>query len=560
MDEANFDFNVGVNSGWSNTVSFPYGNPGLITNEPIHVKNNSSVVEKKNKKDLLGQVFTPETLAKFMNSLFLPYLKSNHRVLDPCIGPNTFFKHLDLGKVNPFLVGIELDKSLITKETQQFYSKKKRKLLIDSFFNLSLKEKFDFAVLNPPYVRQELMMEGQNSKEIATDCLADFTKLIPAKSNLYVYFLLKSIFHLKENGKMVAVIFDSWLYSEFGTYLKEIMFKFGVIESVYHIKKNAFPDADVGATILEFKKTKNSVNHKINIYSVNSLEDFNSKGKLIPLKKLSISDFNSYRFNEETAIDFKSNFFIPVKSISSQPIQRGVSCIVNKHFIHGEKQFKESIPFIKDVTKINSYTFKDRPAFLLAINGSVSSKTKLHVEKVKKEILGEKEKFKALKKKIKTEDHWYKVQLKKPGNIIFNYYLRKNIDFILNNEMYYSSDNFYIINIDKELLANFAILNSSFTKLSVLRNSRNQGNGLRKVQLYEFKEVQMIDLAMLSKTAIKSLAVLANKLKTTNRLKSTKELLISEIDKLLLEEYNTRFKTKLSLSQLKEELQQFYSN
>jgi adenine-specific DNA-methyltransferase len=49
----------------------------------------------------------------------------------------------------------------------------------------------------------------------------------------------------------------------------------------------------------------------------------------------------------------------------------------------------------------------------------------------KKEILADGEKFKALKEQIEHNPNWYKVQLKKPGNLLFNYYLRKNIDFLL---------------------------------------------------------------------------------------------------------------------------------
>jgi type I restriction-modification system DNA methylase subunit len=40
----------------------------------------------------LGQVFTSAILANFMISLLRDTLKQNSSILDPCIGPNTFFK------------------------------------------------------------------------------------------------------------------------------------------------------------------------------------------------------------------------------------------------------------------------------------------------------------------------------------------------------------------------------------------------------------------------------------------------------------------------------------
>lgn len=94
--------------------------------------------------------------------------------------------------------------------------------------------------------------------------------------------------------------------------------------------------------------------------------------------------------------------------------------------------------------------------------------------------------------------------MKATGNFIFNYYLRNNIDFIYNPNKFLSSDNFYILNIKDNELANFSILNSSFTRLNTLSNSRSQGNGLRKIQLYEFKEVKVIDAKKLSEPTIKN--------------------------------------------------------
>lgn len=194
-----------------------------FSNHFFNSSNGELILGQINKK-LLGQVFTPPTLAKFMVSLFKSELKDCHRVLDPCIGPNTFFSYLDDLTTPAKIVGVELDESLITEKIKEFYAKANRILIIDSFFNIHLSEKFDFIIQNPPYVRQELMMDGENSKIFALKSLSAFLEIIPSKSNLYVYFLLKSIFHLKAGGKLIALIYDSWLYSDFGRFLKDTEF------------------------------------------------------------------------------------------------------------------------------------------------------------------------------------------------------------------------------------------------------------------------------------------------------------------------------------------------
>lgn len=522
-----------------------------------------SVLEKENKKNLLGQVFTPHILAKFMVSLFKSELKAQHKVLDPCIGPNTFLSYLKDIDSSIKITGVELDQSLISEDIKEFYAKPNRELIIDSFFNIPLSEKFDFIVQNPPYVRQELMMFGENSKSLALKSLSLLSEIIPAKSNLYVYFLLKSIFHLTDNGRMIAVIYDSWLYSDFGKVLKEAFVRFGSIEGIYHFKKNAFPDADVGATVIDFKRVINlkEKNKLIKLYSLKSTDEVASYSSKITLqsKKISVKDFFTYRFNEETVIDFKNGLFKPIEKINSQPIQRGITSIANKYFIQQEKIFEESIPFIKDVTKISSFKIKDELYYLLALNGHLSEKTKKHLEIVKDEILAETEKFKALKEQIEHNANWYKVKLKKPGNILFNYYLRKNIDFLLNEELHFSSDNFYILKVEEDLLANFAILNSSFTRISVLQHSRNQGNGLRKIQLYEFKQIPVIDIHKLSNDTINKLEIAGKKLKSVNRFSEDKGKMINEIDEILIEEYNLRSKIQIETIQLNNDINNIFS-
>ena len=251
--------------------------------------------------------------------------------------------------------------------------------------------------------------------------------------------------------------------------------------------------------------------------------------------------------------------FKPIQKIISQPIQRGISSIANKFFIQQQKTFEESIPFVKDVTSITSFNIKSELFYLLALNGHISEKTQKHLDNAKKEILAEGEKFKALKEQIEHNPNWYKVQLKKPGNLLFNYYLRKNIDFLLNEELHYSSDNFYILNVEKHLLANFAILNSSFTRISVLLHSRNQGNGLRKIQLYEFKDIPVIDSNKLSNETIAKLEIAAEKLKSVSRFSEGKDEMINEIDEILIKEYNLQSKIQITTTQLYNDIQNIFS-
>lgn len=506
----------------------------------------------------LGQVFTSAILAKFMIGLLRETLKQNSSILDPCIGPNTFFKAMSENFSNCNLKGIEIDINLITEEIKKFYESPNRTLINGSFFDLPFSEKFDLIIQNPPYVRQELLADGANSKENIRYNVSSILSTIPSQSNLYIYFLLKSILHLKDGGVMVAVIYDSWLYSSFGKFLKESFLKLGHLDSIYHFKKSAFDDVEIGATVIKFVKDEN---HKksISYYPLNDLNDLRTynglNGNCLKLKQ---QELLTYSFNNHSIINFKSSLFKELKTIVSQPIQRGTSAVVNSHFIFSKNELPELKPIVKDVSQIKTYTVNQENAYILAVNGSISNETKLYLESVKNEILkAPAQKFIAVKRDIETKSDWYKINLKATGNFIFNYYLRNNIDFIYNPNKFLSSDNFYILNIKNNELANFSILNSSFTRLNTLSNSRSQGNGLRKIQLYEFKEVKVIDINKLSEENIKKLELLGKELMNVSRYENGQKQIIEQIDLLLIDEYNKVNSSSITVDELNNEIKEY---
>ena len=506
----------------------------------------------------LGQVFTSAILAKFMIGLLKDTLKQNSSILDPCIGPNTFFKAMSENFSNCNLKGIEIDINLITEEIKKFYESPNRSLINGSFFDLPFSEMFDLIIQNPPYVRQELLADGANSKENIRYNVSSILSTIPSQSNLYIYFLLKSILHLKDGGVMVAVIYDSWLYSSFGKFLKESFLKLGHLESIYHFKKSAFDNVEIGATVIKFVKEKN---HKksISYYPLNDLNDLKTyNGLNANCLKLKQQELLTYSFNNHSIINFKSSPFKELKTIVSQPIQRGTSAVVNSHFIFSKNELPELKPIVKDVSQIKTYTVNQENAYILAVNGSISNETKQYLESVKNEILKTPaQKFIAVKRDIETKRDWYKINLKATGNFIFNYYLRNNIDFIYNPNKFLSSDNVYILSIKDNELANFSILNSSFTRLNILSNSRSQGNGLRKIQLYEFKEVKVIDINKLSEQTIQKLELLGKELMNVSRYENGKTHIIEQIDLVLIDEYNEKTSSSLTVDELNNEIKEY---
>ena len=489
-----------------------------------------------NKGDELGQVFTSKKVAQLMVNLLEPRLNTNSRCIDPCLGKNVFFKCMKNICLKE-MVGIEADESLITPETIAFYSNKNRKLLIKNFFDYESNELFDAVIMNPPYVRQEKLNGSINSKENIRNLFNDTQ--IPRKSNLYIYFFFKALKHLKKDGVLVAITYDSWLFTQFGDFFKRIITNAYNVEKIIHFRKGAFDNVDVGATIVLISSMPQQA--KIEYYLYDSPDQLPDSLVISPqkCKMITVDDLLSFNRVHPSEIDFSSNFFVPLSSLSEKKISRGTNAIINQFFIFKKEQFPGHMKkFIKDVTQISKFVIKDEWQYLLAVTPSnISTDLINYLNYVKSEVINSPAKYKFLSSNININDRWYIIKIKNPGNIIFNYYMRNNIHFIYNPDFIKNSDNFYNLTITKDALGNLAILNSNLTKYTLLKFSRMQGNGLFKMQLFEFENVPVANINNFDNGVKLSLEQLGKKLLDADR-KNSKSV-VEEIDDILIKEYNT---------------------
>ena len=494
----------------------------------------------------LGQVFTEEKVAEFMVSLILKNITSSSRILDPCIGKNIF-----LSKISKLphkeLVGVEVDKSLVDTTISKFYNKENNRLIISNFFDFD-ENNFDFVIMNPPYVRQELLNSGMNSKIKIKESLPSEYNLFSKKSNLYVYFLVKALKHLSNNGELVAITYDSWLYTDFGEKFKKYLLDNFNIKSIVHFRHGAFKNINVGATILHIQKKQQDTT--ISYIRLNDPNEIN----LIFLKcydKLTESNLINFQDSYNNYLNFDSDLFVPIDNISDKPINRGMNAKVNKYFLFNDDQFPQyTKKIIKNVSKVKTFSGLNYYDYILAIDKEVDPKLDVYLSNVK-ESINDSVGNVSMKSLIQKKEDWFIIPKKDSGSIIFNYYLRNNIHFLLNPSGYFVADNFYNIYVTENLSETLAILNSTFTTYSVLKNSKSQGRGLFKIQLNKFKTLPIIDINKLSDESKSELKNLGEKLINTKREYSDE--IIKKIDLVLLKEINKK-NPKINLVELKNKL------
>ncbi len=148
----------------------------------------------------LGQVFTPEEVVSTMLAL-----RANRgRVLEPSAGEGAFSRRI------PGCVALEIDSRVAPPGAK-----------VADFFAYPLTERFDTVVGNPPYVRYQDIAP-------ATRTLFD-SQLFDARSNLFLFFIEKSVRHLNDGGELIFITPREFIKLTAAARLNEWLFEQGTI-------------------------------------------------------------------------------------------------------------------------------------------------------------------------------------------------------------------------------------------------------------------------------------------------------------------------------------------
>lgn len=180
----------------------------------------------------LGQVFTPVHIVENM----LKLKKNNGRTLEPSAGDGAFSSKID------GCVSIEVDKDKATKGV----------LNID-FFDYPITEKFDTIIGNPPYVKNKDIIDSTKSK-------LDM-EIFNKKTNLSLFFIYKSIQHLKDNGELIFIVPRDFLKATSSQKLNKYIYETGTITDFYDLGDKAIFKEAVPNTVI-FRYEKNNFNRK----------------------------------------------------------------------------------------------------------------------------------------------------------------------------------------------------------------------------------------------------------------------------------------------------------
>lgn len=444
----------------------------------------------------LAQVFTSDVVANYMVSLLS--IRRSGRILDPCIGGGAFLRALQKAAFSN-VIGIEIDDYWYNKAVDEY---KEYTILSGDFLKTSPKTKFDGIIMNPPYIRHEKIDElrslGITKETIRSQQL--FREL-PKTANMYMYFVIKGISLLKENGEMVVIFPSSWMTARGGKSFKRLIEEKACILDQIDVYGEVFEDnALVEVSILRIirtEKRKVTKHQRIRVHEGILEKDIGR--------------------NEEQVISF------PISFMDYGTVRRGFTTGANSIFINPSAAadisdyLRPIISSPKDFEGFNTDHARLDKLLYIPESEQLSDALKEYLSLCEK-MINETGEPKALKERIDHNLVWYKKPLFPCDGILFSYIVRNDMRFPLNTTRAIVRDNFYIIHPQSGLSVFLlvAFLNNYYSFYQLEMAGKKYGAGLLKIQKYDIEELRFPDISLLSNEQQQELIRTGKQLVITN--------------------------------------------
>jgi len=416
----------------------------------------------------LGQVWTPNDIAIQMVKSSMQFVgeKRNVKVLDPACGPGTFveaFCSAGYSAKELDFTCYDIDNRMMLENSHISGGSGFLCSSVNQNYLLCKKDRnnYDLVIMNPPYIRHEKIsveLKNQYYEYLEMELGAK----INGRSNLFVLFMLKGIVDLKPEGIMCAIVYDAVCNSKYG--------------------KDALSIIDRHAHLL----------HSENVSA--PFEGILIDAKILIYKKRS-TPLSPHTDNEGRGVDLPSNHVFLKDLLDTR---RGTTLPNRSVFIASQADmfFTSSKPFFIKQANLEGVI--------------VEPDSRVYLSSNKMDMFYWLEK-RAIQKGVNIANYAIRPVC---GNILFNYYIRNNPRHLLNPNLIPASDNFYVstpTNLFPEKAA-WLLLNSDIFILKIFAAGRNQGNGLTKLQLFEYRNVVVPDWTLLSSNDVNKLVSEADEL------------------------------------------------
>ena len=187
------------------------------------------------------------------------------RILEPSCGMGAFLTELCDTYPEKEIYAYDIDEKAITHCREKF--KTIRSEIVD-FTTLKCERKFDVIIGNPPYIRYQNLSIDERRR-----LSNEYPNILTGNFDLYMYFIIKSLSLISENGVVIFIVPKSWWISKSGLKLKSVLVNDNYIVSITDLShQKIFSDADTYTMILELSKRNHQEKGKSKIIWRNGMK------------------------------------------------------------------------------------------------------------------------------------------------------------------------------------------------------------------------------------------------------------------------------------------------
>lgn len=452
-----------------------------------------------------GQYFTKYEVADFMCSWACSEAES---VLDPAVGNSVFLKFAREHNKTCKLTGYEIDNMIL-----EFFGNPAHANIKNSDYLLNDWDKsYDAIVCNPPYNRFQAV---SNRNEIL-DAIFEHTGVkYSGYTNLYILFLIKSIYQLSDSGRLAYIIPSEFMNSKYGTAIKQLLIDRKLLKAIINFENDSemFFNATTTSCILLLDHEPKDYVKFYNLRSVSELspsilEDDDFSAVKVDYCSLSASDkWRSY-INQEETTAYKNLEQVSLFCSVSRGIATGANdffCFTSEKAKH--KQIPESCltKCICRSADIKTPIFTDNDFHMLSKAGKVVYllDAKEQDYDLLKHYIHEGELIGVNKKYLPScRNPWYSMEQKSVAPIWVSSACRDNIKFVRNLAGTKSLTTFHSIFINNNFLEYIDVIFCYFltpiAQTIIRENRKVLGSGLEKFQPNDLNTAKMLDIMLIS--------------------------------------------------------------
>lgn len=462
-----------------------------------------------NDRKNLGQFFTPSKLADFMVSWTVD--ENTRNFLDPAVGMGIFLDFAKNKNENLEIKAYDVDPSMIKKVCNYNHDKNFDVTLGDYLYE-DLTTKFDAIVCNPPYNK----FQHINKRNALIDLFKNkYGIRLSGYSNYCMYFLVKSLNELSDNGRCAYIIPYEFLNAGYGKKIKDYFLATRKVKSIIKINNSlkVFPDAITTSCILLIE---NKIHNFIDFINVDDCEN-------LVIDNLYDNKYIRKNYDDLDSSEKWINYFIDsdkivkkyknlVKFSDVAQVKRGIATGNNSYFVLSESQkckfnLSDSAcvpciaksPDIKEVVLDNSVydslLKQNKKVYLFDGEKAVSASDHDYIR------YGEQMNF----DKTYLTSHrtpWYAIEKKDIAPIFISVFSRGNLKVVRNKKLAKNLTTFHGIFCNNEYSDYvdilFCYLLTPIAQKILKYNKREYGEGLDKFEPNDFNRANILDLKLIS--------------------------------------------------------------